>query len=139
MPKNSPEPGGRKDDAGKPPMSLVSRRAMEEEAKVLDFGKRKYDAWNWSEGIAWSRCLDAVLRHVYAYCDGESLDPESGLSHLAHARCGLGFLLDFEQSHPELDDRRKRAVFGRVIPVSSEDMRKLRNGASLESLQIDVS
>lgn len=102
------KPGGRKDDSGKPPMSLIPRRAQIEEAKVLEFGRKKYDAWNWSLGMKWSRVLDAILRHVTAYCDGETLDPESGISHLAHARCGLGFLLDYEESHPELDDRRPR-------------------------------
>jgi len=100
--------GGRKNDSGKPPLSLISYRAQIEEAKVLAFGRDKYDAWNWSNGIRWSRVVDAVLRHIGAYCDGEVLDPESGLSHLAHARCGLGFLLDFEKSHPELNDLRPR-------------------------------
>lgn len=105
---NTWTPGGRKNDKGKPPLALIPRRAVEKEAEVLEFGKNKYDSWNWASGIAWSRLLDAVLRHVYAYADGEDLDPESGISHLAHARCGLGFLLDYEQSHPELDDRRPR-------------------------------
>lgn len=102
------EPEGRKNDSGKPPLSLISRRAQIEEAKVLAFGKAKYDAWNWSKGMKWSRVLDAVLRHLAAYADGEMIDPESGLSHLAHARCGTGFLLDYEESHPELNDLRKR-------------------------------
>jgi len=51
-----------------------------------------------------------VLRHVYAYADGETLDLETGISHAAHARCGLAFLLDFEKEHPELDDRRPREI-----------------------------
>lgn len=103
---------GLKFDDGKPPLSLISRRANEQEARVLDFGRRKYNSWNWSLGMQWSRVLDAVMRHVAAYADGETFDPESGLSHLAHARCGLGFLLDYEESHPELDDRRPRSKKG---------------------------
>jgi len=76
----------------------------------MAFGREKYDSWNWSKGIAWSRVIDAVLRHVYAYADGETLDLETGISHAAHARCGLAFLLDFEKEHPELDDRRPREI-----------------------------
>lgn len=119
---------GRKDDSGKPPISLISRRAIEEEAKVMAFGREKYDAWNWSKGIAWSRVLDAVLRHVHAYCDGETFDPETGLSHAAHARAGLGFILDYEKEHPELDDRRPR-----------EDLSKVWRGAGGSILSINVS
>lgn len=101
---------GRKTDSGKPRMSLINRRANIEEAKVLGFGEVKYDAWNWSKGMKWSRVLDAALRHIAAFADGEDVDPESGISHLAHARCCLGFLIDYEESHPELDDRRPRSA-----------------------------
>jgi hypothetical protein len=97
-----------KKDAGKAPLSLIPRRALEGEAQVLAFGASKYKAWKWAEGMEWSRLLDAAMRHVAAFADGENVDAESGLSHLAHARCCLGFLLDYEVEHPELDDRRKR-------------------------------
>lgn len=100
---------GIKHDDGKAPMGLIPRAAIIAEAQVLAFGASKYSAWNWAKGMAWSRLIDAALRHIYAYADGETNDPESGLNHLAHARCCLGFLLDYVESHPELDDRRKRA------------------------------
>ena len=104
------ESEARKFDIGKPPLSLIPRRASEEEARVLDFGRQKYGAWNWSKGMDWSRLIDAGMRHLMAFADGESVDPESGLSHLAHARACLGFLLEYEKEHPELDDRRKRKI-----------------------------
>jgi hypothetical protein len=47
------------------------------------------------------------MRHLHAFNDGEDKDPESGLSHLAHASCCLMFLLEFEKTHQELDDRYK--------------------------------
>lgn len=99
---------GTKHDQGKAPLSLIPRAALVAEAQVLAFGKQKYDAWNWAKGMEWSRLLDAALRHITAYADGENNDVESSLNHLAHARCCLGFLLDYVESHPELDDRRKR-------------------------------
>ena len=106
--KGGVKPGGLKYDQDKPPMSLIPYRANLEEAKVLAFGAKKYSAWNWSEGILWSRVLSAAMRHLGAYADGQNLDPETGLRHLAHARCCLGFLRDYEVLHPELDDRRPR-------------------------------
>lgn len=73
----------------------------------MDFGKRKYDAHNWRKGLAWSRPLSAAMRHIMAFNDGEDKDPESGLSHLGHAMACIMFLLEFEKTRPELDDRWK--------------------------------
>lgn len=97
-------------DDTKLPMDLLPRPALEEIAKVLAFGARKYSRHNWRSGIAYSRILSAALRHIHAYNDGESLDPETGLSHLAHAGCCVLFLLTFEKERPELDDRYKEKV-----------------------------
>jgi hypothetical protein len=101
--------GGIKHDSGKPGMNLLSREALEQIALVMDFGKDKYAAHNWRKGFAWSRPLSAALRHIMAFNDGEDKDPESGLSHLAHAACCIMFLLEFEKTHKELDDRWKPA------------------------------
>lgn len=83
----------KKFDKGKPQLSMINMEAMIQEAKVLEFGAIKYGRENWKQGIEEYRLLDAALRHLFAYIDGEKIDPESGLSHIAHARAGLGFLL----------------------------------------------
>lgn len=101
---------GKKFDSGKPPLSLIPARAQIEEARVLAFGAQKYGTHNWRAGMAWSRLLDAALRHITAYAAGADTDEETGLSHLAHARCCLGFLLDYETTHRELDNRHKESV-----------------------------
>lgn len=56
------------------------------------------------------RPLAAALRHVFAFIGGEDKDPETSLSHLAHASCCLMFLLEFEDTKKELDDRYKQPV-----------------------------
>jgi hypothetical protein len=96
---------GKKFDDGKPDLSLLSSKALLEIAKVMTFGKDKYGAQNWRKGIAWSRVYAAVQRHLLAWNDGETNDPETGLNHLAHASAGLLFLLEYSQTHKELDDR----------------------------------
>lgn len=98
---------GKKHDGGKPPMALLSGAALVEIAKVLEFGSKKYDSWNWKGGFKWSRLASAVLRHIFSWLSGEDKDPETGLSHLAHASCGLMFLLDFEVNKLGEDDRYK--------------------------------
>ena len=94
-------------DSGKLPVNLLSTEALLQTAAVLKFGADKYHAHNWRDGFAWSRPLAAAMRHIMAFNDGEDKDPESGLSHLAHAACCIMFLLEFEKTHPHLDDRYK--------------------------------
>lgn len=95
-------------DMGKPPLGLISRTALEQEAMVMAFGAKKYGMHNWRKGMDFSRLADAALRHVYAFLDGEDKDQETGLSHLAHARCCLAFLLEYEGKRIGTDDRYKR-------------------------------
>jgi Domain of unknown function (DUF5664) len=97
-------------DTDKLPLNLLSTEAMNQTAAVLKFGAQKYAEHNWRKGFAWSRPLAAAMRHITAFNDGEDTDPESGLSHLAHAACCIMFLLEFQKTHPELDDRYKPNV-----------------------------
>lgn len=101
-------PTGIKHDQGKPDMSLLSSIALFKIAEVMSYGKTKYAAHNWRGGFIWSRPLAAAARHLYAYIGGEDKDPETGLSHLAHCACCLMFLLEFEETHKNLDDRFKK-------------------------------
>ncbi|MFY8212229.1 MAG: dATP/dGTP diphosphohydrolase domain-containing protein [Candidatus Nanopelagicus sp.] len=94
-------------DTDKLPLHLLSTEAMNQTAAVLKFGAIKYAEHNWRKGFTWSRPLSAAMRHITAFNDGEDKDPESGLSHLAHAACCIMFLLEFEKTQPQLDDRYK--------------------------------
>lgn len=94
-------------DQDKLPLHLLSTEALNQTAAVLKFGADKYAEHNWRKGFQWSRPLSAALRHITAFNAGEDKDPESGLSHLAHAACCIMFLLEFEKTHKELDDRYK--------------------------------
>lgn len=96
---------GRKYDAEKNRTDLFSTLALEEIAKVLTFGAKKYDAHNWRLGMRWSRLLGASLRHIFAFMRGEDCDRETGLSHLAHAGCCIMFLLEYFLTKNGVDDR----------------------------------
>ena len=88
-------PAAVRDDEGKTNWSLMPFEALEEINKVLEFGATKYAANNWQEGTGfkYSRVLNSLLRHVFAFMRGEDKDPESGLSHMAHAGCNVLFIL----------------------------------------------
>jgi hypothetical protein len=97
--------GGTKYDAGKPRMDLLVPEADELTAMVLGFGAEKYGPFNWMNGIAYSRLHAALRRHLGSWAKGEDRDPESGLPHLAHARCCLDFLIWMSINREDLDDR----------------------------------
>lgn len=100
---------GVKFDQDKPRMDLLDPHAMEQLAKVLTFGANKYAAHNWRKGLSKSRLLAAALRHLFAYLGGQDTDPETGLSHAAHAMCCCMFILGLEH-RADLDDRFKEQV-----------------------------
>lgn len=74
-------------------------------ADVYTFGAGKYADRNWEKGLSWGRCYAAALRHLTAFWAGENMDQESGLPHLAHAAWNCFALLEYMQTHPEMDDR----------------------------------
>ncbi len=95
----------KKFDSGKPQIQMIPPIAIKEEAMVMGFGAAKYDEFNWAKGMKWSRLVGAAMRHIVSWNEGESKDPESGVSHLAHARCCLGMLMAYEAHGLGEDDR----------------------------------
>ena len=88
---------GRKFDGGKLEYGLLPPLALEETVKVLTFGAQKYERDNWQKvPDAKRRYFDALQRHVWSWKQGEQIDPESGIHHLAHAMCCLMFLYEHD-------------------------------------------
>lgn len=115
---------GTKHDNGKPPMNLLGRKFKRAVADVLAHGAEKYGEYNWAQGMKWSRIAAACERHLDAWIDGEDLDTEFGLSHLAHAACCLMFLIEYQERGLGEDDRHKwqKQIVG--VDVSISDMLK---------------
>lgn len=88
-------------------MDLISWRTMTELAKVLTFGAKKYAARNWEKGLSFSETFASLQRHAIKWYEGEDIDPETGLSHLAHVMCNTMFLLHFVLTGTGTDDRPK--------------------------------
>ena len=87
-----------KQNEGKPELSLIYYSFMKEIAKVRKFGVDKYgDKEDWRT-TSKQLHYDACLRHIMSKLSGESIDKESGLSHLAHASVNLMFLIEEEET-----------------------------------------
>lgn len=84
---------------------LVPVEALDELARVYGFGAQKYDDHNWRKGYEWGKSYAAAQRHLTAFWSGEDHDPESGLSHLAHAMFHMASLIVFVDLCPDYDDR----------------------------------
>jgi DNA-binding transcriptional MerR regulator len=90
---------------GKPEIHQVPRCLITETAKVLTYGERKYAKYNWRKGGDYSIPYDCLMRHMTAWWEGEENDPESGLSHLAHAAANIAFLLFYKEKGVGIDNR----------------------------------
>lgn len=85
-----------KHDAGKLRMELIPPQVLEALAEVLTFGADKYGDNTWQQ-VAPDRYVGAGGRHYTAWRkDPNSVDEESGLSHLKHLLCNVAFLVWFE-------------------------------------------
>ena len=84
----NPHEAGAKLDAGKLRAGLVLgdfSRALTEVCAVGTFGANKYTPHGWlSVPDAQQRYTDAMMRHWLKDQAGETVDPDSGLSHKAH-------------------------------------------------------
>jgi hypothetical protein len=94
-------------DSNKVGVHLLPSGPLMQIAEVLDFGVKKYAAHNWRKGFDWSRLSGAAMRHLLAWNEGEDIDPESGLPHLAHLGCCVLFLLEHQSRGLGTDDRYK--------------------------------
>lgn len=69
-------------------------------------GARKYGRHNYRvEGVRASTYIDAAMRHLAAFWEGEDIDPDSGLSHLAKAAACCLVLRDAMFADKLRDDR----------------------------------
>lgn len=96
---------GTKYDEDKVRLDLLPMEFMIATAKVLMFGAKKYEEYNWAKGMNWSRVYSANQRHMLSWWAGEKADPETGYSHLWHAACCLCFLIVYEIRGLGKDDR----------------------------------
>ena len=89
---------------GKCRWSLVDFKSLEPMVQVLEYGTKKYSKDNWKKGLPVTEICESMMRHLYAFLNGETLDPESGLSHIGHIQCNAMFLSHM-MSKGGFDDR----------------------------------
>ena len=97
-------------DKQKVALGLLPLETLETVAQVFEFGAQKYGIWDWfddGKNTEFIRSFSSIQRHLFAWHNGEDIDPDSGLPHLAHATSQLMILMSHSKNHPEMDNRRK--------------------------------
>lgn len=106
------KPTNPKDTVGikKAPMSTVSAAVMAEVGVAMMEGALKYGRHNYrGVGVRASVYYDATLRHMFAWWEGEDVDPDSGMSHITKAIASLTVLRDAMIQDKVEDDRPPRS------------------------------
>jgi hypothetical protein len=112
--KQGVDGGGLRYDDGKQRFDLIPVQLLEQLAAVYTYGASKYADWNWARGMKWSRIVGSMFRHFVKFMQGERLDKESGLPHLAHMFWNAGTLLFYSEmpGYEQYDDRHKGGTDG---------------------------
>lgn len=103
------------DKENKPRLSLIPSEALLEMGKALTHGETRYGTHNFKEGIKISYLLDAALRHILQFNEGEDVDVQSGANHLGNAMANCAIALHMLQNKPSFDDRYKKDNMVAVI------------------------
>ena len=123
----------------KAPMHLIPPYALEQTAWVHKFGAERYEAYNWRKtGVCASTYVSAIMRHLNAWRDGEDLDPESGISHIAHIASSCNILLDAGHCGTLQDDRNKKPVANTFAAAVAKAEAEAVKGASVAMDQRDL-
>lgn len=97
-----------KSDNGKLPIHMVPMEIVKNIAAIRKYGFEKYNAPNNWVLVEKTRYIDAMLRHIISYLEGETIDPESGLPHLWHAECNMAFISEMER--PDWEEYKRKLI-----------------------------
>lgn len=104
-------------DGGKPRWDLLPLGQVAKIVNVLTFGLKKYSEESWKKvDQAEKRYYAALMRHMDAWRNGEKIDSESGLSHLAHASCCLIFLMWFADN-PQKEELEMKKIKTKDVKI----------------------
>jgi hypothetical protein len=102
------KPSNPKDMIGsdKIPLHLWPTTATVHGSMALLDGASKYGKANFRAiGVRASIYMDAALRHMYAWYEGEDVAEDSGVHHLGHALACMAIILDAMEAGELTDDR----------------------------------
>jgi hypothetical protein len=111
----------------KMPLHLFPMTAVIYGTLALLDGALKYGRGNWrAAGVRASIYFDACIRHLTRWFEGEDIDPDSGLPHLAHAEACLAILIDAKEAGKLKDDRMYPGGYLDTLKRMTSDVKRLK-------------
>lgn len=111
----------------KVPLSRIPPVAILHEGMAMGNGGDKYGPYNWrGNAVQADIYIDAAMRHILAWFDGEEYAEDSGVHHLGHARASLGILLDAQATGNLIDNRPKGGSTAKVLAQLNETRKVYR-------------
>jgi len=102
--------------AKKPRLSLVPPSGFVYAALAMANGADKYGPYNWRDKKVQTMIyLEAAMRHILSYQDGEEDAADSGAPHLGHALACLLIIIDAKETGNLIDNRPKSGAMARLI------------------------
>lgn len=86
-------------------MDLIPWNQIWKVAELYGKGAEKYAERNWERGYDWSLSYAAMMRHAVLFWGGEDYDQETGCHHMTSVIFHALALMEFGETHPELDNR----------------------------------
>tara|TARA_R110000803_G_scaffold51629_2_gene106602 strand:+ start:8157 stop:8720 length:564 start_codon:yes stop_codon:yes gene_type:complete len=112
--------------SSKCPVHLVPPALVIGVAEAMKNGADKYGAYNFRDSkISASVYYSAMLRHLYAWWDGEDNASDSGLDHLKHIGSSIALLLDAQASGTFDDDRPRKSGSANLLEEYYEKSRTI--------------
>lgn len=99
---------------------LIPAAPLNALARVYGRGALKYEDRNWERGYDWSLSFAALNRHLWAFWNGEDLDEELGLPHMASVAWHAFVLLQFMEEQRGFDNRPQPVEFFVKHPTKEE-------------------
>jgi hypothetical protein len=127
---NTSKPSNPKDLIGsnKIPIHLFPTTAIIYGALALLDGALKYGRSNYRAiGVKSTIYTDAINRHTMAYLEGEDIDPDSKLPHLAHVLASAAILIDAKEAGKLTDDRMYPSNYRETIDRLTKEVKRLKD------------
>jgi len=100
----------------KPSLTAIPPTALLHMGGAMSDGRTKYGLMNWREKkVSTSIYIDAAMRHMLAFWDGENTAKDSGVHHLGHVMACMAIILDAESVGMLNDDRPKEGNFAAEV------------------------
>lgn len=113
--------------AKKVPLEVVPDSAVVALALAFTEGALKYGRYNWRvAGVRASTYRSALQRHIASWWNGENVDPDTGVPHLANAMACIAVMFDAELCEKLNDDRPPQAPVADQIREAAEVVERLK-------------